>query len=536
MRRSSSHEGSPIPTVPARVVIGVTGHRKLGGQSRLIEQITETIENIRQIVPSLPKTPLVLTILSSLAEGADRLVVKEALKLPDTALEAVLPMPKDDYVRDFATSKSREEFEGLASRAVSVRVLPSRDDRNEAYEQAGRYIVDQCDVLIALWNGEPAAGRGGTGEIVRYARDTGCPLIWIHTERPGQIKRELGQGLNPRPFRDLDKYNSEQINSTKYEKQLKSLLRFFAGEAENTGLPAGRLREVFEYILRHYVRTDILSLQYQHLYYGIESTIYSLALAAVIIAVYQILFLPHLPIILVSEIVLMLAVLAIVIISRRRRWHNRWIDYRFLAERFRSALFIAAVEIDVAALRPPRHLSLSYSPRDWMVNAFLSVWSRRPQILGTETSPFKGLKAFVSRAWIEDQIRYHDSTSKRHYRRHQRMTAASYVMFGLTIVAASLHIANVGPHFLETIFAFVAITFPAIATSITAVRTHRDYLRNSMRSGEMVRHLKELKSKIALAGDKKSFLEVIKEAEETMLHENEDWRVVVKFHIPEVPV
>lgn len=65
------------------------------------------------MAPSLQNTPLALTILSPLAEGADRLVVREVLKFPGAVLEVVLPLEKDDYVRDFETKESKEEFEML---------------------------------------------------------------------------------------------------------------------------------------------------------------------------------------------------------------------------------------------------------------------------------------------------------------------------------------------------------------------------------------------------------------------------------------
>ncbi len=526
----------PGQNITSRVVIGVTGHRELDAQPWLVEQVRAAIDGVRQMVPPLPGTPLAPIILSSLAEGADRLVAREVLQFPGAMLEAVLPFEKDDYIQDFKTDESKNEFEKLLSQARSVRALPPGADRDEAYEQAGRHIVDQCDVLIALWNGSPAAGRGGTQEIVQYARDTECPLIWINTEEPGQVTTDLGRGLNLRLFQDIDRYNSEQVNASKFEKQLKGMREFFEGAAENARLPSERLQATLEYTLRHYVRADILALRYQHLYYRLESLVYTLALAAVVIVAFQVLFVPEKPIILTSEIVLMLAVLAIVGISRRRGWHSKWIDYRFLAERFRSVLFMALADIDVSALRPPRHLSLAYSPQHWIVAAFLSVWSYRPRLAGTDSSIFEGLKYFTCEAWVEDQIRYHHSTRKRHYRRHYRMSAASYVMFGLTICAALLHIFNAGPHSLDNLYAFLAIVFPAIAASITAIRTHRDYLRNSMRSTEMARHLEELKGKMIGARDYNSFLETLKEAEETMLHENEDWRVVVRFHIPEVPV
>jgi hypothetical protein len=143
------------------------------------------------------------------------------------------------------------------------------------------------------------------------------------------------------------------------------------------------------------------------------------------------------------------------------------------------------------------------------------------------------VKNFLCEAWVNDQILFHDATQKRHSRRHQRMTVAAYALFGLTIVAAIFHVARLGPHTLEMVFAFLAVVFPAIAATITAIRTHRDYLRTSMRSGEMARQLKELKEKILQVHRPEEFLALVKEIEETMLHENEDWRVIVRFHIME---
>jgi hypothetical protein len=34
-------------------------------------------------------------------------------------------------------------------------------------------------VLIALWDGQPSRGKGGTAEIVAYARQRGIPVVWI---------------------------------------------------------------------------------------------------------------------------------------------------------------------------------------------------------------------------------------------------------------------------------------------------------------------------------------------------------------------
>ncbi|MFC1892853.1 hypothetical protein ACFLYR_02290 [Chloroflexota bacterium] len=502
----------------------------LDNQPLLTNAIQSAIDSVRQMIPPLQSTPLLMCILSPLAEGADRLVAREVLHLPTTVLEVILPMEKVDYIQDFETEKSKKEFEELLAEASSIRTLSPTTSRVEAYEQAGRYVVDQCDVLIAIWDGKSSAGRGSTQETVQYAKDNSCPLVWIHAEDPSRIDVEMGRGLDTRPFYDLDEYNSERVAPARFKSQFSRYAGFFAGEAKNAKLPSDRLRPTIEYILSHYVRGDILALNYQHIYYRAEMLVYMLALAAVVIAAFQIIFMPDRPIILVSEILLMLSVLGIVYVGKRRRWHKKWIDYRFLAERFRSAIFMAVASVEVTMLRPPRHLSLAYEPKDWMVGTFASVWSQRPRWKITNNSLLERVSKFLCEAWIEDQIQFHAGTQKRHRQRHRLMTKTSYTLFGLTIVVAILHVADVGPHLLATIFAFMAVTLPAAAASTTAVRTHRDYLRNSMRSAEMVRHLTELKDKMACVHNLDRFFTLVKETEETMLHENEDWRVVVRFH------
>jgi hypothetical protein len=61
--------------------------------------------------------------------------------------------------------------------------LPSGATREEAYERAGHEVVARCDVLIALWDGAPPRGRGGTAAIVEHARALGRRVEVICVER-----------------------------------------------------------------------------------------------------------------------------------------------------------------------------------------------------------------------------------------------------------------------------------------------------------------------------------------------------------------
>ena len=150
IKRSECHFDLADQVIEARIVIGVTGHRVLNNQLDLSDAIQSTINRIKQMIPPLRNTPLILHVLSPLAEGADRLVAKEVLKIPGGVLDVILPLEKDDYLKDFSTTKSREEFAELLIQASSTKRFTFNPSRVEAYEQTGRYIVDQCDVLIAI--------------------------------------------------------------------------------------------------------------------------------------------------------------------------------------------------------------------------------------------------------------------------------------------------------------------------------------------------------------------------------------------------
>jgi hypothetical protein len=137
-------------------------------------------------------TPVSYCVVSPLAEGADRVVARAVLESPDARLDAVIPLVLEDYLEDFATGESRQEFAELLSRCaepVFLRTRLIRDERQDAggqaelrrdaYAQAGRYVVDHCDVLIAVWDGEPTGGRGGTAEIVEYAQEQNRPILRV---------------------------------------------------------------------------------------------------------------------------------------------------------------------------------------------------------------------------------------------------------------------------------------------------------------------------------------------------------------------
>ena len=170
---------------PEELHIGVTGHRILAERERVVAGIETALGRIGARFPGRA-----LVVVSTLAEGADRLVAEAVLRRPGSRLVAVLPMPRSEYLSDFGMPESRDEFLRLLGEAAEVVELPASASRTEAYAAANERLLDGLDVLVAVWDGGGAQGQGGTAEVVARARTLDLPLAWVHAgnRKPGTLE------------------------------------------------------------------------------------------------------------------------------------------------------------------------------------------------------------------------------------------------------------------------------------------------------------------------------------------------------------
>jgi hypothetical protein len=189
------------------LVIGVTGHRDLRDQdvSTLEQEVAAIVERLRHdYLHGDVETPII--VLSSLAEGADRLVARVALA-HGARLVAPMPMPIDEYRRDFEPglkAGNAAEFDALLAQAIAAPVVPfapgnslaavraDASKREEQYRAAGLFIAQHANILIALWDGDGSAMRpGGTAEVVAFKR-RGIPLDILGSARASLDASEIG--------------------------------------------------------------------------------------------------------------------------------------------------------------------------------------------------------------------------------------------------------------------------------------------------------------------------------------------------------
>jgi hypothetical protein len=159
--------------------VGITGHQRLGGSDKR-KQIKRALESVvRDFSGSL-------IAVSSLAVGADQLFARVMMD-HGAAIDAVIPF--QGYERTFTTAGTRNKYFALLAEAASVTVLPRVGNDEECFLNAGKTVVRRSDVLIAIWDGKPARGLGGTADIVRFAKDEQrIEIKWINPDASASLR------------------------------------------------------------------------------------------------------------------------------------------------------------------------------------------------------------------------------------------------------------------------------------------------------------------------------------------------------------
>jgi len=148
--------------------IGVTGHRHLPAA---------VLPAVRLGMTAELSACADARALSSLAAGADQLFAGIAL---DRGVPVTAVIPGMDYEAHLGNAEVRASYRRLLESCTARVDLPREPTHEDAYYAAGRWIVDHADRLVAVWDGRPARGRGGTADVVAYARRTGVPVrvLW----------------------------------------------------------------------------------------------------------------------------------------------------------------------------------------------------------------------------------------------------------------------------------------------------------------------------------------------------------------------
>lgn len=186
---SGISEGAPI-------AVGITGHRLARLADIDLDVLRARLDEVMAaLVAAMPSGRF--RLVGSLAEGAD-MVAADAALARGWQLDTVLPFGRDDYARDF-DDVARVGLHDRLRASTNVLELPGSrtEPRGEAaaYERAGRVVLTQSDILIAVWDGDPPGGRGGAAQIVAEAVAHAIPVLVVHPDS-SQPPVLLWSGLN----------------------------------------------------------------------------------------------------------------------------------------------------------------------------------------------------------------------------------------------------------------------------------------------------------------------------------------------------
>ncbi len=558
-----------LEAIPYRIRIGVTGHRKLKDpiavqalikraidaevEKLFSEQSMRSIERVRRT----GRTAISFSILSPLAEGADRAAARAILAHPDARLDVVLPLAIEDYLEDFATEDSRSEFEELlrhCRRPVSLRTRRIQDDRRDpgdqaelrriAYAQVGQYVVDHCDVLIAVWDGEPSRGRGGTASNVQYALDQNRPVIRVWEDSFRVLNPNSNDGLDASALDAIDQFNRQVITPGQRAEYVRNLDReHFEDPNTATGISATVREFVNDRLFPYYVQASILAKTNRDQFHRAGKYIYVFSAAAVGCAALAVLFPSIAWLGYTAELALLIVMSLTLRQARRRQSHQNWIENRFLAERIRCGIFMATCGVEPSPIEVLPYMGHSQTVNDWSVRVFDEIWHRLPPLPGCSKRECLSLGPYVREVWIGEQVKFHIDKKEREGKARRRLALAGKIVLPVTIAAATLHLlllmwrpTGAAPESVHLLhrglhqgLAFIALLFPAIAASLAGMEAHREHLRLEKRSANMAPQLERLNRQMASATDPERFESLLKQVDEIMLRETQDWLMLMRY-------
>lgn len=359
--------------------IGVTGHRDLldAEKPALETRVRAFFADMAKRFPRLQ-----LQLLCPLAAGADQLVARIALEL-GIDLVAVLPMAREEYERDFISAASLGEFRALLGSAQQVISLPGAPGSetvdfssniallDRQYAQAGMFVSNHCQILLALWDGKPHDAVGGTAQVVRYhltavmegfedqqssahlLADNENDLTYHIVCSRGRKEGAPGQGFKP-----LECYwITSQTGRTaagempgEYSLMLDRLQQFEADRLRHADFPDGDrilLEDIPDglsvpagahFTQRLFAIADRLAVHFQK---RVNLSLYALHALAVLMGLVFIVYSEYTvpQYVLWFFLALFFAGVAMHTTCGRRQWHRKYLDYRALAEALRVQFY-----------------------------------------------------------------------------------------------------------------------------------------------------------------------------------------------------
>jgi hypothetical protein len=472
--------------------VGVSGHRDLSPADlpRLRGLVAEFFTELGRHLPNTE-----LRIILGMAEGADLLVAEAALDL-GLMVEAVLPMPLEQYGEDFGPQDLARLDNLLARPQVRHTVLSppphphlhlhphghapaGGQARDPLYENLTHTLIRRSSLLLALWDGKPSHLRGGTADtVLRYlgvrtdgehedvvlsfvdaagGMDATERLVyWVPAGRAGdafegtppaacylrgvgdnslETQRTMPAAMTQQLV-TLDHYNKEYVD-------LRAARRIGAPDSLLSSLPADAPLSddmMLADIDLQYGKADSLAIHYQ-----IRSDRLFLLLSAITFTMgATLLIYEHISesrILLAGYMLILLTSVAVFRALRHRHWFTKHLTYRAIAETMRAKFFLRLAGID-HRVDAGEVLGLwgidRFQGFGWIGYVLKGVESPDVHVVVSPEDHARRSRC-VEQSWIDSQYRYFTAkvgTLEKRSRRVKRLASTVFVV--ILVVMASL--------------------------------------------------------------------------------------------------
>lgn len=242
-----------------------------------------------------------------------------------------------------------------------------------------------------------------------------------------------------------------------------------------------------------------------------------------------------------SELVMIAAILLLTYYGRRRKWHERWRNYRQLAELLRQYSFLGPLACPMPTPQPPAHFGAD-PHRPWVDGMFRMIERDLGMAPGKTNQRYRAaLYAWVNHI-LTEQIIYHDSNAKVMRKLNHHLHGVSTGLFIATLLACIIHLAARHLTDVQSIWLLlVATVFPAFGAAFYGINNQGEYARIADRSQAMFHELTAVQSKDFSSEQLKrdvSLTELRKVAERVagiMIAETIDWNFVFRFRSLDLP-
>jgi len=584
MKTETDKNSAQIP-----LYLGITGHRDLREEDKMIlkQMIKDIIEEKKS---QCPNTEIVM--LTPLAEGADRLGAYAAIE-SGISFIAPLPLPVEEYRKDFTTKESLNEFNELLEKAEDWFELPlpngislediqkDRVKRRDQYYNIGVFIAKQSQLLIALWDGIENNKRGGTSEIVNL-RKSGLPSSGNRT-RKRLLNFQTGliyQIITPHEREPMpaDAFKTRMIHSgywsdsdNKSVEMDRKVLSHIDSYNRDVKIYRPKLKQKIEENKRRLLadhpetkdEIEILSItEYRSVtsalasyfqvkrYFALRVLLTLVVVAFIFFQIYVEFW--HKPVLLLLYPVTMGIGALWFLNASNKRYEQKHEDYRALSEALRVQFYltISGNKTSVA----DHYLQKHKGELEWVIYALraallkVSVLNKTDNVL--LNSEINGRIKFVSEKWINKQLDYYRNTSiKLHHGSEKLERFANRLFFGALGAALLLflfttlkeHLPRFIEEYEEAIHSGLIVCTHCLLVISAAIHGYLEKMifneqaKTYQHMFQVFRIAREKLSKELAAENLEEACEIIWELGTEALMENADWLLLHRSRPMEIP-